>query len=243
MELRRRIFSWMIVSGFLLIPAHLSCADVLIYIGKGGSFKGTKIDDGITTKWPGIAAKTDVYLILDLDGIDEMDRQPAITRFDKTFYPENVSFDHQNRKKQIAGNSQEGIGYEVYGRSRGAGGKRTFTWLHLQRDGRVSSDGARDSGAGIGEGPASWLDIGTGRLGYYAPRLNFKIWRLDGGFSGTFATTQDGRQTKYASGVLNLDVSSTRRINQLGFNRSDAAVWLIENLFPNYTEQPPDVLE
>ena len=47
MELRRRIFSWMIVSGFLLIPAHLSCAEVLIYIGKGGSFKGTKIDDGI----------------------------------------------------------------------------------------------------------------------------------------------------------------------------------------------------
>ena len=45
------------------------------------------------------------------------------------------------------------------------------------------------------------------------------------------------------SGVWNLDVSSTRRINQLGFNRSDAAVWLIENLFPNYTEQPPDVLE
>lgn len=231
----------------LLLPLSLflfcqtSLADVLVYVMNGGSAKGTKINDGTTIAWPSIPKTSDIYLVSDLDGIDESNPEEQITRLGKTFYPSQVVFDHKNRKKHIYGNIAAGIGYDVYGRSRDARGRRTFTWLHLQRDGRASSDGARDSGAGVAQGTASWLNIGTGRSGYYAPRLNFQIWRLDGGFSGTFATTQDGRQTKYASAVLNLDLSSTRFINQQGWRRSAGLVWLIENLFPSYDELTPDV--
>jgi len=222
--------------------AQISLAGVLVYVMKGGSIKGTKIDDGTTSSIR--APKTlDAYLVLDFDGIDKSNPEEQITRLGKTFYPSQAVFDHKTRKKHIYGNIAEGIGYEVYGRSRDARGRRTFTWLHLQRDGRVSSNGARDSGAGVAQGPASWLDIGTERSGYYAPRLNFQIWRVDGGFSNTFETTQDGRQTKYASAVLNLDLNSTRTINGQGLGRAAAAVWLIQNLFPSYTEAVPDVEE
>lgn len=220
--------------------AHIH-ADILVYVMKGGSAKGTQINDGVTTSWPGLPKTTDIYLLNELDGVDESNLEEQITRLGKTFYPSQMVVDHKTRKKHLYGNIAEGIGYDVYGRSRDARGRRTFTWLHLQRDGRASSDGARDSGAGVAQGTANWLDIGTGRSGYYAPRLDFKIWRLDGGFSNTFGTTQDGRQTKYASAVLNLDLPSTRTINQQGLSRAGAAVWLIQNLFPSYTEQTPDV--
>lgn len=226
---------------FSFLSAQISFADVLVYVMKGSSAKGTKINDGATTAWPGIPKTMDIYLISDLDGVDESNPDQQITRLGKTFYPSLARFDHKNRRKHIYGNIAEDIGYDVYGRSRDARGRRTFTWLHLQRDGRVSSNGARDSGAGVAQGSASWLDIGTGRSGFYAPRLNFQIWRVDGGFSNTFETTQDGRQTKYCSAVLNLDLPSTRTINQQGLGRAGAAVWLIENLFPSYAEQVPDV--
>jgi hypothetical protein len=221
--------------------AVLGRADVLVYVMKGGAAKGSTIDDGTTASWPALPKTTDIYLLNELDGVDESNPEEQITRLGKTFYPSQMVVDHKARKKHLYGNIAEGIGYEVYGRSRDARGRRTFTWLHLQRDGRASSDGARDSGAGVAQGTANWLDIGTGRSGYYAPRLNFQIWRIDGGFSNTFATTQDGRQTKYASAVLNLDLPSTRTINQQGLSRAGAAVWLIQNLFPSYTEQTPDV--
>jgi len=225
----------------LLVTCQATFADVLVYVMKGGSARGTKINDGTTVSWPNLPKTTDIYFLSDLDGVDESNPEQQITRLGKTFYPSQAVFDHRNRRKHIYGNIAEGIGYDVYGRSRDARGRRTFTWLHLQRDGRASSNGARDSGAGVAQGPASLLDIGTGRSGYYAPRLNFQIWRLDGGFSNTFETTQDGRQTKYCSAVLNLDLNSTRTINQRGLGRAGAAVWLIENLFPSYTEQVPDV--
>jgi len=216
-------------------------ADILVYILKGASAKGTKIDDGNITSWPGIPKTIDTYMVSDLNGIDLSTFGSQITRLGKTFYPSQAIFNHAAREKQIYGNIAQNIGYDVYGRSRDAKGKRIFTWPHLQRDGRASSDGARDSGAGVAQGAATWMDIGTGRSGYYASKLNFQIWRLDGGFSGTFGTTQDGRQTKYASAVLNLDLDSTRAINNLGLGTADAVVWLIENLFPSYTELPPDV--
>jgi len=216
-------------------------ADILVYVLKGGSAKGTKIDDGNTTAWPGIPKSFDTYLVSDLNGIDLSTFGNQITRLGKTFYPSQANFNHKTKQKQIYGNIAQNIGYDVYGRSRDAKGKRIFTWLHLQRDGRASSDGARDSGAGAAQGTATLMDIGTGRSGYYASRLNFQIWRVDGGFSGTFGTTQDGRQTKYASAVLNLDLASTRTINNLGLGTADAVIWLIENLFPAYTEIPPDV--
>lgn len=200
----RLLFVFTILSLALLLSCQTSLADILVYVMKGGSARGTRIHDGTTTSWPGIPKTVDVYLVNDLDGVDESNSEQQITRLGKTFYPSQAVFDHKNRRKHIYGNIAEGIGYDVYGRSRDARGRRTFTWLHLQRDGRVSSNGARDSGAGVAQGPASWLDIGTGRPGYYAPRLNFQIWRLDGGFSNTFETTQDGRKTKYCSAVLNL---------------------------------------
>jgi len=218
-----------------------SQADILVYLLKGGSAKGKKIDDGNTTAWPGIPKTYDTYLVSDLNGIDLSTFGNQITRLEKTLYPSQANFNHATKEKQIYGNIAQNIGYDVYGRSRDAKGKRIFTWLHLQRDGRASSDGARDSGAGVAQGAATWMDIGTGRSGYYASKLSFQIWRLDGGFSGTFGTTQDGRQTKYASAVLNLDLNSTRAINNLGLGTADGVVWLIENLFPSYTELPPDV--
>ena len=225
----------------MVISAFSVHADILVYVMKGGSAKGSKINDGTTIAWPGLPKTRDIYLLSDLDGVDESNPEQQITRLGKTFYPSQMVVDHKTRNKHLYGNIAEGIGYDVYGRSRDARGRRTFTWLHLQRDGRVSSNGARDSGAGVAQGTANWLDIGTGRSGYYAPRLNFQIWRIDGGFSNTFETTQDGRQTKYASAVLNLDLPSTRTINQQGLSRAGAAVWLIQNLFPSYTVQTPDV--
>lgn len=40
---------------------------------------------------------------------------------------------------------------------------------------------------------------------------------------------------------LLLDLASTRAINLANLGKADAAIWLIENLFPSYTELPPDV--
>jgi hypothetical protein len=235
-----RIFSFgLLISVILLCEAH---SEILVYKGNGGSFKGTKIDDGQTSKsWPGIPKTIDTYLVLDLNGIDASNPERQITYLGKTFYPTQATFDHKNRTKQAYGGLLPGIGYNVYGRSYGADRKRVFTWLHLQRDGKTSTDGARDSGAGIGQGSASWLDIGTGRSGYYAMKMTFQIWRIDGGFSDTFATTQDGRQTKNASATLNLDLASTKSINRLGLDQADAVLWLLSNLNPTYTELTPDV--
>lgn len=177
---------------FLILAAIVLGADparteVLVYLLKGGSAKGTKIDDGVVSPWPGNTKGLDGYLILDLDGVDAANPEGQITRLGKTFYPFAADFNHKNKSKHLYGGTLPGIGYDVYGRSRDSKGRRIFTWLHLQRDGRTSENGARDSGAGVGQGTASWMDIGTGRPGYYAPRLSFQIWRLDGGFSGTFA--------------------------------------------------------
>jgi hypothetical protein len=72
-------------------------------------------------------------------------------------------------------------------------------------------------------------------------KMSFQIWRIDGGFSDTFATTQDGRQTKYATATLNLDLASTKSINQLGLDQADAVLWLLSNLYPAYTNLTPDV--
>jgi len=231
---------------FLILAAIVLGADparteVLVYLLKGGSAKGTKIDDGVVSPWPGNTKGLDGYLILDLDGVDAANPEGQITRLGKTFYPFSADFNHKNKSKHLYGGTLPGIGYDVYGRPRDSKGRRIFTWLHLQRDGRTSENGARDSGAGVGQGTASWMDIGTGRPGYYAPRLSFQIWRLDAGFSGTFAGSQDGRQTKYTSAPLLLDLASTRAINLANLGKADAAIWLIENLFPSYTELPPDV--
>ena len=235
-----RIFSLgIILSAILLGEAH---SEVLVYKLNGGSAKGTKIDDGQTSKsWPGIPKTIDTYLVLDFNGIDESNDERQITYLGKTFYPTQATFDHKNKTKQASGGLFPSIGYNVYGRSYGADRKRVFTWLHLQRDGKTSTDGAHDSGAGIAQGAASWLDIGTGRSGYYAMKMSFQIWRIDGGFSGTFATTQDGRQTKNASATLNLDLASTKSINRLGLDQADAVLWLLRNLNPSYTELTPDV--
>jgi len=106
--------------------AQISLADVLVYVMKGGSIKGTKIDDGTTTSIR--APKTlDAYMVLDFDGIDKSNPEQQITRLGKTFYPSQAVFDHKNRRKHIYGNIAEGIGYDVYGRSRDARGRRTFT--------------------------------------------------------------------------------------------------------------------
>jgi hypothetical protein len=235
-----RIFSvGLLLSIILLGEAH---SEILVYKLNGGSAKGKKIDDGQTSSsWPGIPKTFDAYLVLDFNGIDASNDERQITYLGKTFYPTQANFDHKNRTKQAYGGLFPSIGYDVYGRSYGSDRKRVFTWLHLQRDGRASADGAHDSGAGIGQGPASWLDIGTGRSGYYAMKMTFQIWRIDGGFSDTFATTQDGRQTKYASATLNLDLASTKSINQLGLDQADAVLWLLSNLSPSYTELTPDV--
>jgi len=236
----RCIFSVTLFLSLILLGEAQS--EILVYKLNGGSAKGTKIDDGQTSKsWPGIPKTFDTYLVLDLDGIDASNDERQITYLGKTFYPTQANFDHKNKTKQAYGGLFPNIGYNVYGRSYGADRKRVFTWLHLQRDGKTSTDGARDSGAGIGQGPASWLDIGTGRPGYYALKMTFQIWRIDGGFSGTFATTQDGRQTKYASATLNLDLASTKSINRLGLDQADAVLWLLSNLNPTYTNLTPDV--
>jgi hypothetical protein len=235
-----RIFSvGLLLSIILLGEAH---SEILVYKLNGGSAKGKKIDDGQTSSsWPGIPKTFDAYLVLDFNGIDASNDERQITYLGKTFYPTQANFDHKNRTKQAYGGLFPSIGYDVYGRSYGSDRKRVFTWLHLQRDGKASADGAHDSGAGIGQGLASWLDIGTGRSGYYAMKMSFQIWRIDGGFSDTFATTQDGRQTKYASATLNLDLASTKSINQRGFDQADAVLWLLSNLNPSYTELTPDV--
>lgn len=235
-----RFFSLgLILSAILLGEAQ---SEILVYKLNGGSAKGTKIDDGQTSKsWPGIPKTIDTYLVLDFNGIDESNAERQITYLGKTFYPTQAIFDHKNKTKQAYGGLFPNIGYDVFGRSYGADRKRVFTWLHLQRDGKTSADGAHDSGAGIGQGNASWLDIGTGRSGYYAMKMTFQIWRIDGGFSDTFATTQDGRQTKYASATLNLDLASTKSINRLGLDQADAVLWLLSNLNPSYTELTPDV--
>lgn len=219
---------------FLMAMAFVCCShgwgEVLVYVLKGGTAKGSKINDGATTSWPGIPRNIDSYLTLDLDGVDSANPEESIDRLGKTFFPSQAVFDHKLEEKHLYGGSVAGIGYEVYGRSRDARGRRTFTWLHLQRDGRISEQTARDSGAGVGQGIATLLDIGTGQPGYYAKRLNFQIWRLDGGFSGTFSGFQDGRQTKYAAASLNLDLESTRSINQAGLGGAAALVWLVENV-------------
>lgn len=235
-----RIFSFgLVLSLILLGEAH---SEILVYKLNGGSAKGTKIDDGQTSKsWPGIPKTFDTYLVLDLDGIDASNDERQITYLGKTFYPTQANFDHKNKTKQAYGGLFPNIGYNVYGRSYGSDRKRVFTWLHLQRDGKASADGAHDSGAGIGQGPASWLDIGTGRSGYYAMKMSFQIWRIDGGFSDTFSTTQDGRQTKYASATMNLDLASTKSINQRRLDQADAVLWLLSNLYPAYTNLTPDV--
>jgi len=235
-----RIFSvGLLLSIILLGEAH---SEILVYKLNGGSAKGKKIDDGQTSSsWPGIPKTIDTYLVLDFNGIDASNPERQITYLGKTFYPTQAIFDHKNRTKQAYGGLFPNIGYTVYGRSYGADRKRVFTVLDLQRDGKTSADGAHDSGAGIGQGPASWLDIGTGRSGYYAMKMSYQIWRIDGGFSDTFATTQDGRQTKNASATLNLDLASTKSINQLGLDQADAVLWLLSNLNPSYTELTPDV--
>ena len=235
-----RIFSFgLLISVILLCEAH---SEILVYKLNGSSAKGTKIDDGQTSKsWPGIPKTIDTYLVLDLNGIDASNPERQITYLGKTFYPTQAIFDHKNKTKKAYGGLFPNIGYTVYGRSYGADRKRVFTLLDLQRDGKTSADGAHDSGAGIGQGPASWLDIGTGRSGYYAMKMSYQIWRVDGGFSGTFATTQDGRQTKNASATLNLDLASTKSINRLGLDQADAVLWLLSNLNPTYTNLTPDV--
>jgi len=235
-----RVFSLgIILLTILLGEAH---SEILVYKLNGSSAKGTKIDDGQTSKsWPGIPKTIDTYLVLDLNGIDASNPERQITYLGKTFYPTQAIFDHKNKTKQAYGGLFPNIGYTVYGRSYGADRKRVFTLLDLQRDGKTSADGAHDSGAGIGQGPASWLDIGTGRSGYYAMKMSYQIWRVDGGFSGTFATTQDGRQTKNASATLNLDLASTKSINRLGLDQADAVLWLLSNLNPTYTNLTPDV--
>ena len=235
----RNFFFGLLLSVILLGEAH---SEILVYKLNGGSAKGKKIDDGQTSSsWPGIPKTFDAYLVLDFNGIDESNSERQITHLGKTFYPTQAKFDHKNKTKQAYGGLFSSIGYNVYGRSYGSDRKRVFTWLHLQRDGKASADGAHDSGAGIGQGLASWLDIGTGRSGYYAMKMSFKIWRIDGGFSDTFSTTQDGRQTKYASATLNLDLASTKSINQLRLDQADAVLWLLRNLNPSYTELTPDV--
>jgi hypothetical protein len=83
------------------------------------------------------------------------------------------------------------------------------------------------------------LNIGGGKSGYYAPKISGQGWRLDGWFNGSAGSYQDGLQLKYLASSSDLDLATTQAINDNALTLSDAFAYLIQAIFPSYTELDP----
>jgi hypothetical protein len=85
------------------------------------------------------------------------------------------------------------------------------------------------------------LNIGGGKSGYYAPKITGQGWRLDGWFNGPASPYQDGLQLKYLASSSELDLETTKAINDNALTLSDAFTYLIQAIFPSYTELDPNI--
>jgi len=185
----------------------------------------------------------DAYSLYDLDGTNKVLPAALITNQGQVFKPTLIYVDHKLKTKQLKGqteaNEANNSEQTFYGWARGPGGKRIFRMLYQQW--APNPDGSYDTAVSVAEGDCQALNIGGGRSGYYAPTLVSQGWRMDGWFSGPPGPFQDGLRLKYLSASSSLVLPVVRAVNDQALNLSQAFAYVLENIFPNYTELSPDI--
>jgi len=224
----------------LLAPVH---AEILVYKSSVNRWSSYLINDGSKTSWRTAprGSKMDAYFLYYLDGTSRCIPAPMMTYRGETFKPNVIYVDHKLKTKQITGatpaNEADNTTQTFYGRSRGPGGQRIFRILYQQWE--PNSDGSYDTGVSVYDGTCKILNIGGGKSGYYAPKITGQGWRLDGLFNGPASPYQDGLQLKYLASSSDLDLATTKAINDNALTLSDAFTYLIQAIFPSYTELDP----
>jgi len=224
----------------LLAPAH---AEILVYKSSVNRWSSYLINDGSKTSWVTAprGSKLDAYFLYDLDGTNRIRPATLTTYRGETFKPYLIYVDHKLKTKQLKGgtpaNEAENTEQTFYGRSRGPGGQRIFRILYQQWE--PNPDGSYDTGVSVYDGTCKILNIGGGKSGYYAPKIAGQGWRLDGWFNGPASPYQDGLQLKYLASSSDLDLATTQAINDNALTLSDAFAYLIQAIFPSYTELDP----
>ena len=224
----------------LLAPVH---AEILVYKSSVNRWSSILIQNGTKSAWVKAprGSKMDAYSLYYLDGTSRILPAPMMTYRGKTFKPYGIYVDHKLKTKQITGgtpaNEADNTEQTFYGRSRGPGGQRIFRILYQQWE--PNPDGSYDTAVSVGEGPCQILNVGGGTSGYYAPKIAGQGWRLDGRFNGPAGPYQDGLQLKYLASSSDLDLVTTKAINDNALTLSDAFAYLIQAIFPSYTELDP----
>lgn len=222
-------------------------AEILVYRSSVNRWSSYFINDGTKTPWVTAprGTKVDAYLLYDLDGTNKILPANLMTYRGQTFVPYIIIVDHKLKTKQLKGgtqaNEENNNVQGFYGRSRGPGGQRIFRILHHQWE--PNSDGTHDASVGVADGACQILSVGGGKSGYYAPKILGQTWRLDGTFSGSIGSFQDGMQLKYLSTSEDLDLVTTQAINDNSLTLSQAFAYLIQAIFPSYTELPPQIVD
>ena len=231
----------------LLGPAH---AEILVYGTKPKTWSGSNIEEGVKTKWPDPpdnGTTQEGFYFWELDGVDRFisgETRPVVTYQGQTFYPSSVLVNHGQKNKRVSGSNTadgnpESHSHTYYGRAVGPGGKRIFRALYQQWEDSSLDGKPTDTGIGMLEGPCKLISVGGGKTGYYAPKLSFQLWRLDGSFAGSIGSFRDGRKIKYSNWPMVLYQALTREINNRSLNKSDAVIFAVGYLFPGYTELDP----
>ena len=224
----------------LLVPVH---AEILVYKSSVNRWSSTLIQNGTKSAWVKAprGSKMDAYSLYYLDGTSRILPAPTMTYRGGTFKPYVIYVDHKLKTKQIKGatpaNEASNTEQTFYGRSRGPSGQRIFRMLYQQWE--PNPDGSYDTGVSVYDGNCKILNIGGGKSGYYAPKISGQGWRLDGWFNGSAGSYQDGLQLKYLASASELDLATTKAINDNALTLSDAFAYLIQAIFPSYTELDP----
>lgn len=229
------------VISFLVSLGH---AQILVYKSSVNRWSSYFINDGTKSAWvtPPSGSIVDAYFLYPLDGTNRVLPAPQMTYRGQTFEPYLIYVDHKLKTKQFKGgtlaNEADNTSQTFYGRARGPGGQRIFRFLYQQWE--PNSDGSHDVGVSVADGNCQNLNVGGGKTGFYAMRIESRIWRLDGTFRGSISSYRDGLQLKHAVSSSDLALSLTQAINNRRLNTSQAFIYVIEKLFSSYTILSPD---
>lgn len=230
------------------IPAS---AEILVYGTKPKTWSAYHIEEGVQHRRPDIPDDPTVeegFYFWTLNGIDRFLSDddllpPQVNYRGQLFYPTTVYLSHSRKTKKVKGSRLQEIdeshSQTFYGRAVAPGGKRIFKALYQQWEDPRLDEKPTDTGIGILEGVCSLIDVGGGLTGYYPPKITLQIWRVDGSFAGSVGSYQDGRKIKYSNWPMVLYQALTREINNRSLNKSDAVIFAVGYLFPNYTELDP----
>lgn len=229
----------------LLLVAHSSSAEILVYKSSVNRWSSSLIKDGAKSSWVAAprGSKLDAYFLYHLDGTNKILPPSLMTYSNQSFVPYLIWVDHKSKTKQLKGGSQanerNNTEQTFYGRARGSSGQRIFRILYQQWE--PAADGSYDAAVSVAEGACQVLSVGGVFTGYYAPKLSSQMWRMDGLFQGAITPYQDARQLKYLMSSGELDLPLTQNINNRALNLSEAFTYAVENIFTTYRILSPDV--